>query len=65
MEQSFLDEMKKTLMEQRNTILESLASQSEDMKGLIIDLRGNTGGLLTNAVFIAKPLKIRWTNASF
>ena len=35
MEQSFLDEMKKTLMEQRNTILESLASQSEDMKGLI------------------------------
>lgn len=35
MEQSFLDEMQQNLTEQRKTILESLASQSEDMKGLI------------------------------
>lgn len=35
-----------------NEFLEALENTSET-KGLIIDLRGNTGGLLTNAVFIA------------
>ena len=35
-----------------NEFLEALEN-TQDMKGLIIDLRGNTGGLLTNAVFIA------------
>ena len=35
-----------------NEFLEALENTS-DSKGLIIDLRGNTGGLLTNAVFIA------------
>ena len=35
-----------------NEFLEALEDTS-DTKGLIIDLRGNTGGLLTNAVFIA------------
>ena len=32
---TFLDEMQKKLMEQRKSILDSLARQSEDMKGLI------------------------------
>jgi len=35
-----------------NEFLEALENTSES-KGLIIDLRGNTGGLLSNAVFIA------------
>ncbi len=35
-----------------NEFLEALENTS-NAKGLIIDLRGNTGGLLTNAVFIA------------
>lgn len=35
-----------------NEFLEALENTHES-KGLIIDLRGNTGGLLTNAVFIA------------
>ena len=35
-----------------NEFLEALEN-TEKSKGLIIDLRGNTGGLLTNAVFIA------------
>lgn len=35
-----------------NEFLEALENTS-DSKGLIIDLRGNTGGLLTNAIFIA------------
>ena len=35
-----------------NEFLEALENTSET-KGLIIDLRGNTGGLLTNAIFIA------------
>lgn len=35
-----------------NEFLEALENTS-DTKGLIIDLRGNTGGLLSNAVFIA------------
>jgi carboxyl-terminal processing protease len=35
-----------------NEFLEALENTS-DTDGLIIDLRGNTGGLLTNAVFIA------------
>ncbi len=35
-----------------NEFLEAL-EKTKDTKGLIIDLRGNTGGLLPNAVFIA------------
>ena len=35
-----------------NEFLEALENTT-DSKGLIIDLRGNTGGLLTNAIFIA------------
>ncbi len=35
-----------------NEFLEALEN-TEKAKGLIIDIRGNTGGLLTNAVFIA------------
>lgn len=35
-----------------NEFLEALENTSKS-KGLIIDLRGNTGGLLTNAIFIA------------
>lgn len=35
-----------------NEFLEALENTS-DSKGLIIDLRGNTGGLLTNAIFIS------------
>ncbi len=35
-----------------NEFLEALEN-THDSKGLIIDLRGNTGGLLTNAIFIA------------
>ncbi len=35
MEQSFIDEMKNKLVEQRQTILESLAGQSDDMKNLV------------------------------
>lgn len=35
MEQAFLDNMKTKLLEQKNTILESLAGQSEDMKDLV------------------------------
>ena len=35
-----------------NEFLEALENTSK-AKGLIIDLRGNTGGLLTNAIFIA------------
>ncbi len=35
-----------------NEFLEAL-EKTNDSKGLIVDLRGNTGGLLTNAVFIA------------
>ncbi|MBP3820259.1 S41 family peptidase [bacterium] len=35
-----------------NEFLEALENTSNS-KGLIIDLRGNTGGLLTNAIFIA------------
>lgn len=35
-----------------NEFLEALEN-TQDTKGLIVDLRGNTGGLLTNAIFIA------------
>ena len=35
MDQTFLDEMKTKLTEQKTTILTSLADQSEDMKGLV------------------------------
>lgn len=35
-----------------NEFLEALEN-TQNSKGLIVDLRGNTGGLLTNAVFIA------------
>ncbi|MBR5647265.1 MAG: TraR/DksA family transcriptional regulator [Treponema sp.] len=35
MKQTFIDKMKKNLIEQRNTILESLAGQSDDMKELV------------------------------
>ena len=35
MEQAFLDEMKGKLLEQKKTILDSLAGQSEDMKNLV------------------------------
>ena len=35
-----------------NEFLEALEN-TQNAKGLIVDLRGNTGGLLTNAVFIA------------
>lgn len=35
MEQEFLDGMKKRLLEQRNTIINSLADQGEDMRNLI------------------------------
>lgn len=35
-----------------NEFLEALEN-TQDSKGLIVDLRGNTGGLLTNAIFIA------------
>ncbi len=35
-----------------NEFLEAL-EKTQNTKGLIVDLRGNTGGLLTNAVFIA------------
>jgi len=31
----------------------SAINKTKDTKGLILDLRGNTGGLLTNAIFIA------------
>ena len=35
MNQKFLNSMKKSLQEQRKTILESLASQTDDMKNLV------------------------------
>lgn len=35
MDQAFLDSMKSKLIEQRTTLLESLAEQSEDMRNLI------------------------------
>ena len=35
MEQAFLDEMKTKLLEQKKTILDSLAGQNEDMKNLV------------------------------
>jgi len=35
MEQAFLDEMKQMLLEQKKTILDSLASQSDDMRDLV------------------------------
>lgn len=35
MEQAFIESMKKKLEEQKATILQSLAGQSEDMKGLV------------------------------
>lgn len=35
MDQAFLDEMKEKLLEQRNTLLASLAEQSEDMRDLV------------------------------
>lgn len=35
-----------------NEFLEALEN-TQNAKGLIVDLRGNTGGLLTNAIFIA------------
>ena len=35
MNQKFLNSMKKSLMEQRKQIIESLASQSDDMKSLV------------------------------
>ena len=35
MKQSFIDEMKKELIAQRKTILESLAGQSDEMKELV------------------------------
>lgn len=35
MEQSFIEEMKNELIAQRNTIIESLAEQSDEMKDLI------------------------------
>ena len=35
MKQSFIDEMKKELLAQRKTILESLAGQSDEMKELV------------------------------
>lgn len=35
MTESFIEEMKASLKEQRTTILESLAGQTEDMKGLV------------------------------
>lgn len=35
MDKTFLDEMKKKLLEQKKTLLDSLADQSEDMKNLV------------------------------
>lgn len=35
MDKAFLDSMKERLLEQRKTLLASLADQSEDMKGLV------------------------------
>ncbi len=35
MKQTFIDKMKKNLLDQRNTILESLSGQSDDMKELV------------------------------
>ena len=35
MDQAFLESMKQKLMEQKKTILDSLAGQDEDMKGLV------------------------------
>lgn len=35
MDAEFLENMKKTLLEQKKTLLESLAAQSEDMKNLV------------------------------
>ena len=35
MDKAFLDEMKEKLLEQKKTLLDSLADQSEDMKSLV------------------------------
>ena len=45
MEKAFVEKMEKKLLEQRNTILESLASQNEDLKK-IVETNDTTGDVI-------------------